>query len=160
MFTKKAKSNVSIDDLKNKIHNFKNENSDEDSGGIYDFIWDEHTQSELKKYGIEFDCENFTGEGDQFDTPGFVAGYDICNGIPVRWIAAGGDWEKPIGFCIFINDKDELDVFVPHAGNVYDKDKNAAYGNYECKSVYEASDEKYNQIDMRNEFCEYIKLED
>ena len=156
MFTKKAKNYVSVEDLKNRI---------DDEGGLYEVIWSSFIQSKLKEYGIEFDCENFTeaesfdDEDEQFNTPGFKAGYDILCGIPVRWIAAGGDWEKPIGFCMYIDNDDKLNVYVPHDGNVYDKNKNAAYGNYECKTVYETRNEKYDQMAMRNEFCKNVGIE-
>ena len=163
MYIINAKMGLTVKDLKDRIDNFKIIECGEPVYGLYAFLNNDNTIYRLRDSHIKFSTENYTeaesssDEDGQFRTPGFKAGYDITCSIPFRWVAAGGDWEKPVVFIVFINQHDELDVYVPKDGNVYDKDKNAAYGNYECKSVYDAKDEKYDQIAMRNEFWNYIQ---
>ena len=163
MYITKAKMNLTIKDLKDKIDNFKIIEDGVPVYGLYAVLNNIDIKRKRNSFGIQFSFENYTeaesssDEDGQFRTPGFKAGYDITCSIPFRWVAAGGDWEKPVVFIIYVNQFGNLDIYVPKDGNVYDKDKNAAYGNYECKSVYDAKDEKYDQIAMRNEFWDYIQ---
>lgn len=119
-----AKAGVTEEDLKQKI---------EDAGGMYEVVWQNKVRDDLKK--IEFDCENVTDEGDEdeggFGMPGFQHGYDVLpNGIPVCWVGAGGDWEDPLAFCVYIGDKGELRAYIPKDGNAYNFKLKSAIGNW------------------------------
>ena len=149
MIINKAKLNVTIDELKKRIETF----GENGVYGLYAFIWNDQTQFNIRRCGIRFGCENFTEyEDEQFRTPGFIAGYEMIKSmIPVRWIAAGDDSDMPIGFCVYINAFDELDIYVPHNGNDYNKEKNRAYYYGEKDKL------EYNQDEMRKEFFDYIQ---
>lgn len=157
MIINKVKLGVSIDELKKRIDDFKIIEDNEPVYGLYAFIWNDQTQSNLKRFGVRFGCENYTDcedmndEDEQFGTPGFRAGYDSVNNIAVRWVAAGDDSDMPVCFCIYINSFDELDVYVPYNGNDYNKKENRAYYYGEKDKL------EYNQNEMRNEFFTHIQ---
>lgn len=110
-------------ELENMIEN----SGDEYDSGIYYVMWNTpHTEPHKVKY----DCENITEIGDQFNMPGFTPGYaTLSNGMPVRWVGVGGDWEMPLAVCVYIDDHDELKIYVPKAGNVWNYETGYAYGN-------------------------------
>jgi hypothetical protein len=56
--------------------------------------------------------------------------------FPVLWVAAGGDWELPLVFVLFIGEDGEIHAHVPEDGNAYNHEKKAAYGNNEGDPVY------------------------
>lgn len=119
----KCKKNITIEDLERKIE----ESGDEYDSGIYYVMWNTpHTEPHKVKY----DCENITGIGDEFNMPGFTPGYaTLRDGTPVRRVGACGDWEMPLAVCVYIDDNDELKIYVPKAGNVWNYDTGYAYGN-------------------------------
>ena len=158
MIINKAKLNVTIDELKKRIDDFKIIEAGESVEGLYAFIWNDQTQFNLKRSGVRFGCENYTDcedmndEDEQFRTPGFRAGYELIkNMIPVRWVAAGNDSDMPVCFCVYINAYDELDVYVPCNGNDYNKKESRAYYYGEKDKL------EYNQDKMRKEFFDYIQ---
>lgn len=119
-----AKAGVTKEDLKKKI---------DDAGGSYEVVYFDKIQKDIKK--IEFDCENTTDPNDEedggFDMPGFIHGYDVLStGVAVCWIGAGGDWEMPLAFCIYIGDDGSLRAYVPKDGNCYNFETKRAIGNW------------------------------
>ena len=86
---------------------------------------------DLDKSEIEFDTENITGDPEEaFNMPGFAFGTDsLPKGTPVWWFGAGGDWEMPVAFCLYLGDDGKIHAYVPKDGNCYNKVKNMAYGN-------------------------------
>ena len=121
----KCKKNITIEDLKRKIE----ESGDEYDNGIYYVMWNaKHTEP----HKVIFDCENITGIDETFDMPGFKPGYaTLRDGTPVRWVGAGGDWEWPLAACVYIGDDDELKIYVPKAGNLWNYETGYALGNTE-----------------------------
>jgi hypothetical protein len=120
----KFKIGTTIDELKLKIHKL----DDDYSSGIETVFYDEKRRTD--PYGVKFDCENITYEDEQFDMPGFTAGYAMLDSkLPVRWVGVGGDWEMPVAACVYIGDDDELKVYVPKAGNVWNFNTKHAIGN-------------------------------
>ena len=120
----KFKIGTTIDELKLKIHGL----DDDYSSGIEIVLYDEKRRTD--PYGVRFDCENVTYEDEQFNMPGFTAGYAMLDGkLPVRWVGVGGDWEMPVAACVYIGDDDELKVYVPKAGNVWNFNTRCAIGN-------------------------------
>lgn len=117
-----AKAGQNIETLRQKI---------EDAGGIYEVVYQSKIQDDLKK--IEFDCENVTDPDDEegFNMPGFRHGYDtLPNGVPVCWVGAGGDWEDPLAFCVYIGEDGSLRAYIPKEGNAYNFKTKAAIGNW------------------------------
>ena len=124
-----AKSNQTIEDLKTKI---------EDAGGVLDAVSLSKVSSDLKK--VNFDTENLEpfGTEDSYNhLPGLenLDGYEMLGPegaqFPVLWVAAGGDWELPLVFVLYIGQKGELRGYIPEDGNCYNKKAKAAYGNNE-----------------------------
>lgn len=117
-----AKAGQDIETLRQKI---------EDAGGIYEVVYQSKIQDDLKK--IEFDCENVTDPDDEegFNMPGFQHGYDtLQNSVPVCWVGAGGDWEDPLAFCVYIGEDGSLRAYIPKEGNAYNFKTKAAIGNW------------------------------
>lgn len=50
-------------------------------------------------------------------------------GTTILLTYAGGDWEYPVSFILYIDDKGRLKGFIPNAGNTYNKDIKQAFGN-------------------------------
>lgn len=135
-----AKAGITRDDLAAKITK---------GGGIYEVVYMKKIQNDLKN--VRFDCENVTDPNDEdeegFAMPGFVQGYDtLPNGVEVAWIGAGGDWEHPLAFCIYIGDDDELRAYIPEDGNAYNFKLKQAIGNWNSFGDEEDADEfeKFN----------------
>lgn len=119
-----AKAGITEDDLKKKI---------DEAGGMYEVAYMSKIQDDIKK--IEFDCENVTDPDDLedggFRMPGFTHGYDtLPNGVAVCWVGAGGDWEDPLAFCVYVGDDGSLRAYVPKDGNAYNFKTKAAFGNW------------------------------
>ncbi len=68
---------------------------------------------------ISFDWENY--EQVKFGTSN--------KNTPYILMYAGGDWETPVYFAIFLNDKDEVCMYTPFDGNMYNTTTDTAYGN-------------------------------
>ena len=49
--------------------------------------------------------------------------------IPFIKGSAGGDWECPLAFIIYLSNKGELRMYVPRKGNVFNRDTKEAFGN-------------------------------
>lgn len=117
-----AKTGITEGILKRKVEN---------AGGVYEIVYEKQMQEDFK--GVEFDCENVTEPDDEegFSMPGFKHGYDVLpNGVPVCWVGAGGDWEDPLAFCMFIGEDGEFHAYIPKDGNAYNFKLNRAFGNW------------------------------
>ena len=126
-----AKANVTIDDLKNKIMSINN------NGDINDALYDIYRNyapkiiyKDLSK--INFDMENIEYVG-EFSTPGTedLEPFEMLGNFPVAWVCAGGDWEQPLVFVLYIGDKGELRAYIPKDGNAYNHKEKCAYGSEE-----------------------------
>lgn len=90
------------------------------------------TMKDLQK--IQFDFENLDiGRPDGSDNCSVEsAAFEDIGGTNVLWVTAGGDWECPIAFVLYFDDKDALRAYIPEDGNVYCHHCKAAYGNDNC----------------------------
>ena len=138
-----AKPNQTIEDLQNAI---------KDNGGVYEVAYSEAVSKNLSR--VNFDLENLErfGTEDSYNhLPGLadLVGYEMLGDMendlafPVLWVAAGGDWELPLVFILFIGEDDELHAYIPEDGNCYNKKAKAAYGNNEGDPVYGDNDPRY-----------------
>ena len=148
-----AKAGVTVEELKNRI---------DDACGTWYIIWQDQIQTDLSKLsaGVEFDCENVTEPDDEgWSMNGFTNGYDVLpNGVPVCWCGAGGDWECPIAFCLYIGEDGEFHAYVPKDENVYNKETNAAFGNNDDYDEYKKY--KFDMDKMRDEAARNIAFKD
>lgn len=122
----KAKKDTSREDFLSALNDLTEKADAEEMSSIADAL-----SEDLKNSGIEFSTENCTCDPKEpFAMPGFFVGLDaLQGGTPIMWFGAGGDWEQPIAFCIYLGVDNKIHAYVPREGNCYNKDKNAAFGN-------------------------------
>ena len=138
-----AKKSLTVEDLKKEI----------ESGhlGAWDVVSLSTVESDLNE--VEFDTENIEpfGTEDSYNhLPGLknLGGYEMLGPegaqFPVLWFAAGGDWELPLVFIVYMGEDNEIHGYVPEDGNAYNHEKKAAYGNNEGDPVYgDKNDTRY-----------------
>lgn len=84
---------------------------------------------------IDFDFENFTLSGRDFSADiEDTSAYDIRtlpNGLVYCLCSAGGDWEVPVSFILYIDPNNQLRAYIPKNGNVYNTKLKCAYGSDE-----------------------------
>ena len=121
---------------------------------------------DLKNSGIEFDTENCTGDPNEpFDMPGFKFGQDMLSeGTFVMWFGAGGDWEQPIAFCIYLGKDNKIHAYVPKEGNCFNKETNAAFGNAPGMNCQEEMEQlkveyKFDMEKMREEASKALEVQ-
>lgn len=79
---------------------------------------------------IGFDFENYTCvKGMCSDNGGKLVGLESIKDFSFVGCLAGGDWELPVFFIVYYDDKEKLRAYVPKEGNVYNKENMIAYGN-------------------------------
>lgn len=154
-----AKPNQTIDDLKNMILSASGADEIEDVC-LANVLYDNHTVNhDISK--ISFDLENCDLIG-QFDMPGTdeMEPYEMVGGFPVAWCAAGGDWEYPVLFCMYIGEDGRLRGYVPSKGNAYDHKHKCAYGNDEDDEdgFNEERDYVFNPSEIREDVGSRIQL--
>lgn len=117
-----AKGNLTISDLKKKIKSFNGGN-----GNPYVLI-EESSKilKDLTKIDVDFENVDYIG---RFRMPGTkdLNKFEMLNGIPIAWCAAGGDWQLPLVFVLYIGDKGELRAYIPSKGNAFDHKNKCAY---------------------------------
>ena len=138
----KAKKNLTIEDLKNAIGKHYD---------IHSAVYETPADDDISV--VNFDTENMEefGTEDSYNhLPGLenLDGYEMVgegdSAFPVLWCAAGGDWELPLVFVIYIGQNGELRGYIPEDGNCYNKEDKAAYGNNEGDPVYgDKNDTRY-----------------
>ena len=129
-----AKKNLTIEDLKNAIGKHD---------GIYSAVYETPADDDISV--VNFDTENMEEFGNEYSynhLPGLenLDGYEMLgegeSAFPVLWVAAGGDWELPLVFVLFIGEDGEIHAYVPEDGNAYNHEKKSAYGNNDGDPVY------------------------
>lgn len=78
----------------------------------------------------------------------------IVDGKEIPFIKgyAGGDWENPVAFIIYLSNKGELRMYVPRKGNVFNRDTKEAFGNDE-----DADEEFLKKEGIRySDFCDHM----
>lgn len=113
-----------------------------------DFSWENDSLESLNMLGNKF----FTKD-------------DSC--FLLAW--AGGDWEVPVHFILYVNSKGKLAIHIPRLGNTYNKDNNKALNNepeadysYLCRSLKFIGDREWaHYYDMLEEDdLDELSLED
>lgn len=109
---------TTIKDLENYIHNKYNDN------------WMDAATEEVPEedYKILFDFENFDDPKHTEEWANLCDYYEFKDFV-VGLCCAGGDWEIPVYFALYIDNKDKLRAYVPTAGNVFNYYTKAAFGS-------------------------------
>ena len=131
----KPKKNLTIEDLKNLVGKYD---------GLHYALYENPADDDISS--VNFDTENMERFGTEYSynhLPGLenLDGYEMLgekgdSAFPVLWVAAGGDWELPLVFVLYIGEDVKLHGYVPEDGNAYNHEKKAAYGNNDGDPVY------------------------
>lgn len=154
-----ANANMTIEDLEAKI---------EDAGGVCEVVYSGKVAEDLSKINVDFENVEPFGTEDSYDhLPGLEAmeGYEMIgegdSAFPVLWCAGGGDWELPLVFVLYIDQKGELRGYIPEDGNAYNHEEKAAYGNNEGDPSYGDDDPRYvfDETKMRADVANRIAVD-
>ena len=116
----------------------------EEVGGLVQAICNPVILSDLS--AVSFGTENLNDGDEDWDMPGYKAGYETIEGVEVLFAAAGDDSDKPIAFVLYTPPgSDMLRGYVPKEGNCFDKERNKAYDGYD------ESEYSFSMDDMREE---------
>lgn len=155
-----AKSNVTIDDLKEKILSINNNTDINDAlCDIYGNYAPSIVYKDLSK--INFDMENIELVG-EFSTPGAedLNPFEMLGEFPVAWVSAGGDWEAPLIFVLYIGDKGELRAYIPKDGNAYNHKEKCAYGSEEDEVEFNEDDYVFDSAALRADVMNRIQVKE
>ena len=129
---------TTIDDLKNYVHNkylklavedFDLDETEEPQHVLF-YTWLKAVQSVPEgDYKVKFDFENFSDPEHAFEPFGEFEGFYQLNDFAIGLCFAGGDWECPLYFAIYIDDKNKLRAYIPTVGNVFNYYTKAAFGS-------------------------------
>lgn len=132
----------SISDF-NQIPNFASINPADYNDFIGSYIYSEIAYTDrtlaskdVKK--VDFDFENH--EADENDTS-LAIHSKLPDGTEIIWCWAGGDWEAPVSFVLYLDPKDKIRAYIPKNGNCYCTKCNTAWGTCECGAQEPASDD-------------------
>lgn len=93
--------------------------------GAYEFV--ELLRENRDELGrVVFDTENWAFS-DGF--VGIETGFKSIDGTTILLGSAGGDWEYPIGFCLYVGVDCKVHGYVPEHGNTYNPRWLTAYGS-------------------------------
>jgi hypothetical protein len=105
------------------------EEEDEDGDSPADRIF---MNAQLKKdlSKVQFAWENFCTDPDDHRTyREFLGFHTLPNGMPFWGCLAGGDWEIPILFILYLDPSKKLRAYIPERGQYYNKEEKCAFGN-------------------------------
>ena len=91
---------------------------------------------------INFDFEN-NGATDEFYDKDIDKHSQLTDGTAIVWAFAGGDWEYPVHFVLYLDPKNKIRAYIPSDGNVYCHKCKCAYGSCECDDQSEEFDDDY-----------------
>lgn len=95
---------------------------------------------------IDFDFEN-SGATTEFYDKDIDKHSQLTDGTAIVWAYAGGDWEFPVQFILYLDPKNKIRAYIPSDGNVYCHKCKCAYGTCECEdSPEEFDDDFYEQM--------------
>ncbi len=113
---------MSAEKFKTRMDKFIEEND------VYEFH--EIFGKDLK---VQFDFENYEMQEESHrQAINELLGYKtLSNGLNILGITAGGDWEFPVYFLLYISEKDKIRAYIPRMGNTYNRKTMEAHGNGE-----------------------------
>lgn len=105
---------------------------------------------------IDFDFENS-------DIPDECRMGSLSDGTVYLWAFAGGDWEYPLYFAIYLDPDNRIRAYIPKDGNTYCHKCKSAWGTCECHDGKDSEDhlsaEGYGPdfAAMANDVCKRIQ---
>lgn len=75
---------------------------------------------DVQKIDFDFENSDFHGTG------------ALPDGTEYLWGFAGGDWEAPVYFAIYLDPDDHIRAYIPKNGNTYCHKCKSAWGTCEC----------------------------
>lgn len=105
-------------------------------------------QKDLKKVKFSFDNIIFRQEDK-------LMGFHQLGELSFLGLSAGGSWEWPVHFILYVNEKNQIRGYIPENGNLYNKKTASAYGNHEkadnqmAKNLFDIED--YRDLGRHNE---------
>ena len=100
----------------------------------YNIWYEDYFRKDQK---IQFDFENV----EEIDSG------ELSCGVPWILYMAGGDWELPVYFFLYPDEKENPRMYIPTKGNVFHKSLKVAYGSI------------IDKIDLENQEDDYIAIE-
>ena len=94
---------------------------------------------------IDFDFEN-SGASTEFYDKDIDKYSQLTDGTAIVWAYAGGDWEFPVNFILYLDPKNKIRAYIPSDGNVYCHKCKCAYGTCKCEDEPEFDDDFYEQM--------------
>ena len=91
---------------------------------------------------INFDFENSSAT-DEFYDKDIDKHSQLTDGTAIVWAFAGGDWEYPVHFVLYLDPKNKIRAYIPSDGNVYCHKCKCAYGTCECDDQQEKFNNDY-----------------
>lgn len=89
---------------------------------------------------IDFDFEN-----SDIDNEGETA---LPDGTAIIWAYAGGDWEIPVSFVLYLDPDNHIRAYVPKDGNTYCHKCKCAWGTCECNDGKDSEEHFENEDDQ------------
>lgn len=86
------------------------------------FFQDTLVSNDISK--VSFDFENFEENADNIET--IILNHKMLRFI---WCSAGGDWEYPVNYIVYLDNKYRWRGYVPQMGNPYNHKTKQAFGN-------------------------------
>lgn len=146
-----------IDDF-SKIPNFASINPADYKDFIESYIYSEIAYTDrtlaskdVKK--VDFDFENH--EVDDND-PDLATHSKLPDGTEIIWAWAGGDWESPVSFVLYLDPNNKIRAYIPKNGNCYCTKCNTAWGSCQCGAQEPTSDD-VDYVLMYDDVCNRIQ---
>ena len=135
---KGRKANTNIKQFESILNNILNKYKDEyfDYNFLECIIYENYINCD-KDRSIYFDFENIANFWDDNKEHFYINKYNMelinidNKQVPIICAYAGGDWEEPVYFIVYLDDKNKLRMYVPKCGNVYNNLTKEALGNDE-----------------------------
>lgn len=102
---------------------------------------------------VNFDFENH--EVDEVD-PDLSIHRKLPDGTEIIWCWAGGDWESPVSFVLYLDPNDKIRAYIPKNGNCYCTKCNTACGSCQC-GAQEPADFDVDYVQMYDDVINRIQ---
>jgi hypothetical protein len=130
MKNKRIAAKISPETLWDRLQNKAKELYGQEATRLFDIIQIDKIEKDLLK--VQFDFENSYYKTEDTEQWGFDIGPTQIDELSYIACVAGGDWEYPIYFIIYLDqDNKTLRAYIPSEGNPYNKTTKKAFGNDE-----------------------------
>lgn len=91
---------------------------------LYYMAYTETSQANKDVQKIDFDFENTEPDKDGTEK--------LPDGTEIIWAWAGGDWENPVRFVLYLDPNNKIRAYIPSKGNTYCHKCKCAFGTCTC----------------------------